>query len=153
MKKKLYAFRNNSIWIIEGTSVRYSFPDDLTNPSASLFTSTKSSQVKSLLGKENNFAVKNLCSANLLDSRHKVIKVRFCFYDLWRDYETRKTSQDFMLWEILCKGRSVRCSWVSPQEGRSQGVSLIESQIPFLLYFRYLQFHTRLLSVFVNVRN
>lgn len=102
--KKLYVFSNNNIWIIECTSVRCSFPNDPTNPSASLLTSTKPSQVKSLLGKENNFAVKNSYAADLLDSRHKVIKVRFCFYCLWRDCETRKTVQDLMLWKLFFKG-------------------------------------------------
>ena len=56
-EKKKYVFNNNNIWILQCTSVRHSFPNDPANPSASLLTRTRQSEVQSLLGKDNNFAV------------------------------------------------------------------------------------------------
>lgn len=57
-EKNCMSWAITNIWIIQCTSVRHSFPNDPANPSASLLISTKPRQAKSLLGKENHFAVR-----------------------------------------------------------------------------------------------
>lgn len=146
-----------NIWIILGTSVRHAFPNDPANPSASLLISTKQSQVKSLLGKENNFAVKkNPCCRKTHGLKAQSNEREMPFLRPLKGLRNMQDLSESDTANVTLKG------WASDTPKVSLGMQLAHGgrdsgwhslRFLILVYFRHLWFlfHVKFLSVFVHV--